>query len=96
MEKSDECFQRGKWVISKKVNIDFDKLKFENGNIEFNINFFNIDSKTGSNRGSNGVLRGVGEWGVTADDDRGCYDPVWPRFTVDVKKVDVKFDVTSL
>ncbi len=58
---------RGKWVISKKVNIDFDKFKFENGNIEFNI-----DSKTGSN----GVPRGVGWWGVTADDDRGCYDPV--------------------
>jgi len=32
---------------------------------------------------------------VTADDDRGCYDPVWPRFTVDVKKVDVKFDVQA-
>jgi len=26
--------------------------------------------------GSNGVPRGVGGWGVTADDDRGCYDPV--------------------
>ncbi len=35
---------------------------------------------------------------MTADDDRGCYGPVLPsftpRFTVDVKKVGVKFDVT--
>ncbi len=30
---------------------------------------------------SNGVPRGVGGKGVTADDDRGCYDPVLPRFT---------------
>ncbi len=46
--------------------------KKSDGNIEFNIDFFNIDSKTGSN----GVPCGVGGWGVTADDDRGCYDPV--------------------
>jgi len=26
------------------------------------------------------AAHGVG-WGVTADDDRGCYDPVWPRLT---------------
>jgi len=31
---------------------------------------------------------------VTADDDRGCYDPVLPRFTVDVIQFEVKFDVT--
>jgi len=69
-------FQGEKWVTSKKVNIDFDKFNFENCNIEFNIDFFNIDSKTGSNRGSNRVPRGMGGGGVTADDDRGCYDPV--------------------
>ena len=32
-------------------NIDFDKFKFENGNIEFNFELDNIDSKVGSNRG---------------------------------------------
>jgi len=32
-----------------------------------------------------GVGGGVG-WGVTADDDRGCYDPVDPPF-------DPEFDV---
>ncbi len=59
---------------------------FENGN---------IDSKTGSKRGPCGV------GGPPADDDRGCYDPVWPhggpvwpRFTVDVTIFEVKFDVT--
>jgi len=41
-------------VISKK----------NDGNIEFIIDLFNIDSK-------NGVKRGP-----PADDDRGCYDPV--------------------
>jgi hypothetical protein len=63
---------REKWVTSKKVNIDFDKGNIENGNIEFTIDFFNINSK-------NGVKRGPpwgGEVEVTADDDRGCYDPV--------------------
>jgi len=40
-------------------NIDFDKFKFENGNIEFNFELDNIDSKTGSN----GVKRGVGVGG---------------------------------
>jgi len=42
------------------------------GNIEFIIDLFNIDSKMGSN----GVPRGVGGGGSLADDDRGCYDPV--------------------
>jgi len=53
-------------------NIDFDKFKFKNGNMEFNFELDNIDSKIGSN----GVKRGGGGWGVTADDVRGCYDPV--------------------
>jgi len=41
----------------------------------------NLTSKTGVKRGP--------PWGggPPADDDRGCYDPVWTRF-------DVKFDVT--
>ncbi len=43
----------------------------ENGNIEFNFENGNIDSKTGSN----GVPRGW-DGGPPADDDRGCYDPV--------------------
>ena len=33
------------------------------GNIEFNFQNGNIDSKTGSNGGSNGVPRGWGGWG---------------------------------
>jgi len=60
----------------------------------------NLTSKTAIStvkRGQTGPPWGGG-WGVTADDDRGCYDPVLPRFTprftVDVKKVSVKFDVT--
>ncbi len=56
-------------------NIDFDKFKFENGHIEFNFELENIDSKRGQT-GSNGG--GGGGWKVTADDDRGCYDPVLP------------------
>jgi len=39
-------------------------------------------------------------WGVTADDDRGCYDPVLPRFTprftVDIAVFEVKFDIAVL
>ena len=41
-------------LSSKNVNI-------ESGNIEFNFENGNIDSKTGSNGGSNGVPRG---WGM--------------------------------
>jgi len=43
--------------------------KQSDGNIEFNI-----DSKTGSNRVKRGPPWGGGV--VTADDDRGCYDPI--------------------
>ena len=46
------------------------------GNIEFNFENGNINSKTGSNGGSNGVPRGCRGGGPPADDDRGCYDPV--------------------
>jgi len=46
--------------------------KKSDGNIKFIIDLFNIDSKNGVKRGP----RGVGGGGVTADDDRGCYDPV--------------------
>jgi len=52
-------------LSSKNVNI-------ESGNIEFSIDLFNIDSK-------NGVPVGWGVGGPPADDDRGCYDPVWPQ-----------------
>jgi len=50
-------------------NIDFKKFNFENGNIEFR------NSKIRYGRPWGGVGGWVG-WGVTADDDRGCYDPV--------------------
>jgi len=64
---------RGKWVISKKGNIDLDKFKFKNGNIKLNIDFFNIDSKTGSN----GVPRGVGGWLLMMiGDGMTPFDPV--------------------
>jgi len=45
-------------------NFDFEKVNFENGKFEFEFNF-ELD------------MGGLG-WGggVTADDDRGCYDPV--------------------
>jgi len=55
-------------LSSKNVNI-------ESGNIEFNFKNGNIDSKNGVKRGP----RGVGVGGAPADDDRGCYDPVWPH-----------------
>jgi len=41
----------GKWVTSKKVNIDFYNGYIKNGNIEFTIDFFNIDSKNRVKRG---------------------------------------------
>jgi len=59
----------------------------ENGNIEFNFENGNIDSKTGGQTGS--PVGGGGGGGPPADDDRGCYDPVWPRFTVDVTVFEV-------
>jgi len=46
-------------------HFNFEKVNFENGNFEFEFNF-ELD---------------LGGGGVTADDDRGCYDPVWPRFS---------------
>jgi len=63
-------------LSSKNVIIENGNIK--NGNIEFNFKNGNINSKTGSNGGSNGVPRGWGGggWGPPADDDRGCYDPV--------------------
>jgi len=88
-----KCFL-GKVFNIDYGNIDFDKFKFENSNIEFNFELDNIDSKNGVKQGGRCV-------GVTADDDRGCYDlfdpvwpPVWPRFTVNVIQFEVKFEVT--
>ncbi len=43
-------------------NFDFEKVYFENGKFEFEFNF-ELDM-------------GCGGVGVTADDVRGCYDPV--------------------
>ena len=56
------------------------------GNVEFSIENGKIETVTSNlsstyltstvKTGSNGVPRGVGGGGLTADDDRGCYDPV--------------------
>ncbi len=79
----------GKVTNIEYGNIDNENVNIESGNIEFNFENGNIDSKTGSKRGP----RGVGGGGPPADDDRGCYDPVWlhggPRFTVDVAVFEV-------
>jgi len=64
----------------------------------FNFDYGSFDFEKGN------LELGVGlGWGVTADDDRGCYDPVWPRFDpvlvffVEVKCVKVKFfEITYL
>ncbi len=52
-------------------NFDIEKFNFKNGKFEFNF-----DKKT-AKRGC-GVVGWGCVWGVgvTADDDRGCYDPV--------------------
>jgi len=42
-------------------NFDFEKVYFENGKFELEFNF-ELDMGWG--------------WGVTADDVRGCYDPI--------------------
>ena len=39
-------------------NIDYEKVIIESGNIEFNFENSNIDSKTGSNGAPRGVKRG--------------------------------------
>jgi hypothetical protein len=49
-------------------NMYFEKFIIENGNIEF----------SNSEIGYRPPWGGVGGGGVTADDDRGCYDPVGP------------------
>jgi len=67
----------------------------------FNFEYGNFDIEKVNFENGNFEL-GVG--GVTADDDRGCYDPVWPRFDpvlprfgFDVKCVEVKFfEITYL
>ena len=70
----------GKVTNIEYGNIDYEKVIIESGNIEFNFENGNIDSKTGSNGGSNRVVRGWGGGGPPADDDRGCYDPVLTPF----------------
>jgi len=60
----------GKVTNIEYGNIDYKKVNIKSGNIEFNFENGNIDSKNGVKRGP----RGVG--GPPADDDRGCYDPV--------------------
>jgi len=53
----------GKVANFEDGNFDIEKFNFKNCNFEFKFNFeLNL---------------GGGGWGgVTADDDRGCYDPV--------------------
>jgi len=62
----------GKVTNIEYGNIDYEKVNIESGNIKFNFENGNIDSKNGVKRGP----RGVGDGGPPADDDRGCYDPV--------------------
>jgi len=57
----------GKVTNFEYGNFDIEKFNFENGNFEFEFNF-ELDM----------APHGVGGGGVTADDVRGCYDPVYP------------------
>ncbi len=80
-------------------NVDFDKFKFENGNIEFNFELDNIDSKNGVKQGQTGWEGGGGGWLLMMIGDAmtpfyPILPPVWPRFTVDVIQFEVKFEVT--
>jgi hypothetical protein len=54
-------------------NFDFKKVYFKNSKFEFEFNF-ELDM------GCGGGVCGVWGVGVTADDVRGCYDPVLPCF----------------
>ncbi len=53
----------------KYGNFDIEKFNFENGNFEYEFNF-ELDLAP------HGVGWGVWGVGVTADDVKGCYDPV--------------------
>ena len=57
--------------------------KKSDGNIEFIINLFNIDSKTGSNGGSNGVI--ASPIIISRGPPHPTGTPFDPVFTVDVK-----------
>ncbi len=78
--------------LGKAINIEYGNIKKKKGNIE---------SMLSKIENGNGPPMGWG--GVTADDDRGCYDPVdpvwppiWPiEFDVTVFDVPV-FDVNCL
>jgi len=72
-------------------NIDFDKFKFKNGNIEFNFKLDNIDSKNGVKRGRGWLLMMIGD---AMTPFYPVLPPVWPRLTVDVIQFEVKFKVT--
>jgi len=77
----------------KYGNFDIKKFNFENGNFEFEFNF-ELDMAP---------MGWGGGVGVTADDVRGCYDPVYPILgdamtpfypVLVVFFVEVKFEVT--
>jgi len=72
-----QSFIWGKWVTSKKVNIDFDNGNIKNGNIEFTIDFFNINSKNGVKRGP---LWGGGWLLMMIGDAMTPFDPVLTPF----------------
>jgi len=78
-------------LSSKNVNI-------ESGNIKFNFENGNIDSKNGDKRGPRGVGGGGGPLLMMIGDAMTPFDPtggpVWPCFTVDVTVFEVKFEVT--
>jgi len=58
----------GKVTNFDYCNFEIEKFNFENGNFEFENSEIGYGPPWG----------GVGGGGVTADDDRGCYDPVYP------------------
>jgi len=72
--------------------------KQSDGNIEFNFENGNIDSKTGSNGVKRGPPWGGGGWLLMMiGDAMTLFDPVWPhftpRFTFDIAVFEVKFDI---
>jgi len=66
------------------------------GNIEFNFENSNIDSKTGSNGViASPIIISSHPPPPTPPTGDPMWPPVWPRFTVNVTVFEVKFDVTA-
>ncbi len=64
-------------VLGKVTNIEYGNIDFEKVIIESMLTKFENWKRTHHGVGWGGVGWGWGG-GVTADDDRGCYDPVDP------------------